>query len=308
NRVDMVVLSQALVPSKSTEDLVEKLRVYLSEDGFIAEKHPKLAPVLTHREGIFVAGAASGPKDVRDSVVDAQAAASQAISLFNNERVFIKPRGVVLNENLCDGCKACIHSCPKKAISIENRKISIDRASCNGCGACLVSCEKKALDLAYYGRYQLNEQIRAMLMSKTLDVRIIGFFSDQVAYDALDMVGTSRLYYPESIYAIRVPTTLLVDLERVLFTFAYGADAIVLSEAEGSFEAKTTEESIVGIRKSLEKYGIEKDRLSFQPASLPTFRVIPEKLASYEEKIRRLGKLHEKIREGLKDIVSKKAI
>jgi heterodisulfide reductase subunit A len=114
------------------------------------------------------------------------------------------------------------------------------------------------------------------------------------------MIGTSRLSYPESIYAIRVPTTLLIDLDQILFAFAYGADGIVLLEAEESFKVKIIEKRISEIREYLKKYDIEKDRLSFLPALLPTFRAMSEQLTSYAKKIKALGKLNERNREKLK--------
>jgi len=300
NKVDMVIFSPAIIPSKGTKEVAEKLRVYLSEDGFIAEKHPKLAPVMTHREGIFVAGTASGPKDIRDSVADAQAAASQVISLFNNKKITLKPIKVTLDKSLCNGCGVCVQVCPKNALKIEDGKLIIDEFLCDGCCACIASCKTKALDIAHYKNFQLKEQIKAMLMTKTPEIRILGFFSDRIAYDALDMVGIARLSYPDNIYAIRVPTSLLVDLDKVLFAFAHGADAIIVSEAEGSFEAKIIEQRIAKIKNSLERYGIEKDRLNFQPLLLPTFRAIPELFSSYVKKIEILGKINEETRERLK--------
>jgi heterodisulfide reductase subunit A len=300
NTVDMIVLAPALIPSKGTEGLAKKLEIYLSEDGFIAEKHPKLAPVSTHKEGVFVSGAASGPKDIRDSVADAQAAASQVVSLFNNGEITIKPIKPIVNENLCNNCGNCIPACPKNAISIKNNKIFLDRLLCNSCGACISSCERKAIEIANYRRFQLNQQIEGILIDKTLDTQILCFVSDQIAYSALDMIGTSRLSYPESIYAIRVPTTLLIDLDQILFAFAYGADGIVLLEAEESFKVKIIEKRISEIREYLKKYDIEKDRLSFLPALLPTFRAMSEQLTSYAKKIKALGKLNERNREKLK--------
>ncbi len=302
NKLDMVVLTPALIPSSGTKELAEKLRISLGDDYFIAEKHPKLAPVLTHRPGVFAAGAALGPRDVRDSVSDAQAASAQALKLAGSGAIAIEPVKAVVDNNLCNGCGVCVTICPYKAISLKDKKAVIDVTSCTGCGACVVACPEKALDLAHYMRNQIGEQLRGILTTAAKDIVVAGFFGDSVAYNAADAAGTARLSCPENMRIIRVPSTACVGEREILEAFQYGADAVMLSETEKSPEAKITEQRIEGFLNTLNRYGIEKERLIFQPLLLPVFRVLPKYFATYVDKIKKLGKLQEKTREQLQGI------
>lgn len=72
---DLVVLSLAIVPAWNPYG---KVAIDISEDGFMASAYPKMAPALTKMEGVFIAGVASGPKDIVDTIIEAGAAAMEA--------------------------------------------------------------------------------------------------------------------------------------------------------------------------------------------------------------------------------------
>ncbi|MBS7619733.1 CoB--CoM heterodisulfide reductase iron-sulfur subunit A family protein, partial [Candidatus Bathyarchaeota archaeon] len=136
NKLDMVVLSTAMIPSKGTNELASKLGIALGEDLFIASKHVKLDPISTLREGIYAAGVALGPKDIHDSVIDARAAASHIVNFVGEGKLKLNPfRAVVSSE--CDGCGVCIETCSKNALNLVGSKLIVELASCNGCGACI---------------------------------------------------------------------------------------------------------------------------------------------------------------------------
>ena len=291
NEVDMVILATAMVPSSGTGELAKILSVSLGDDYFIAEKHPKMAPVSTQRPGIFAAGAILGPKDVRNSVADGQAAAAEAMKLLSRREMPLGPVKPILNVDKCDGCGSCISVCPTQAISLTSAKAVVNKVSCNGCGICIPYCPKGALDLDFYRRHQLEEQIRGVLEAKSEDVRILGFFGDEVAYSALDAAGTARINYPSNIRAVRVPSTAIVDSKLVLHSFANGADGVVLFETDGSHEAKVSEQRIEEMRKVLVEHGIEPERVIVQPVLLPVFRVMGELIAGNVKRIRGLGKI-----------------
>jgi heterodisulfide reductase subunit A len=302
NKVDMVVLSSALVPSRGTKELAEKLKIPLGDDYFIAEKHPKLAPVLTHRAGVFAAGAALGPKDIRDSVSDAQAASSQIVKFLSRDIMPLDPVKPVVSETLCDGCGECVAICPQNAITVKNGKAVVEQLACNGCGACAVACKRNAIDITHYTREQLNEQIKGILTSETDKIRIIAFFSDGTPYSSADSAGVARLNYSDGIRIIRVKTTASVAAEQVFKAFEHGADAVMLCEEEGSAEAEIAQDRVKEIQELLGKYGVEKERIIFQPISLPAFRALPQYINAYAEKIFVLGKLKPEVRKNFSSI------
>jgi len=291
NEVDMVVLATAMVPSSGTAELAKVLGVSLGDDYFVAEKHPKMAPVATQRPGIFAAGAVLGPKDVRNSVADGQAAAGEAVRLLSRGEIPLGPVKPIVDVELCDGCGSCVGVCPTQAISLASGKAVVNKASCNGCGICVPACPKGALDLGFYRRRQLEEQIKGVLEGEGEDVRILGFFGDEVAYSALDSAGTARINYPSNIRVVRVPSTALVDSRLILYALESGADGVVLFETDGSREAKVSEERVEEVRKMMAEYGIETERLVVQPVLLPLFRVMGELIAGHVKKIKSLGKL-----------------
>jgi heterodisulfide reductase subunit A len=291
NEVDMVVLATAMIPSSGTVELAKILGVSLGADYFIAEKHPKMAPVSTQRPGIFAAGAVLGPKDVRNSVTDGQAAAAEAIRLLSREEIPLGPVKPVIDTEQCDQCEKCVSVCPTQAISISSGKIVVNKASCNGCGICIPACPKSALDLDFYRKRQLEEQIKGLLEDKADDVRVLGFFGDEVAYSALDAAGTARINYSSNLRVVRVPSTTIIDSNLVIHSLASGADGVVLFETEGSHEAKVSERKVVEMRKILAERGIEPERIAIQPVLLPVFRVMGQLIEGYVKRIRSLGKL-----------------
>jgi heterodisulfide reductase subunit A len=294
NRVDMVVLATAMVPASGTAELAKTLGVSLGEDKFIAEKHPKMAPVATQKLGIFAAGTALGPKDVRGSVADGQAAAGEVLRLLSRGEISLSPVKPIVDVERCTGCGECIASCPSVAIALASGKAVVDKASCDGCGICVSSCLREALDLAFYGRKQLEAQIKGLLEGKREEIRVLGFFGDEIAYGALDAAGTARLSYPSTILAVRVPSTALIDLKLMLHAFASGADGIMLFDTDGSRQGKATEERLKAIRRSLKSAGIDEGRVVFQPILLPLFRVIGQQIDTYVRKIEKLGKIEGK--------------
>jgi heterodisulfide reductase subunit A len=138
--VDMVVLCPAMIPRKDAEEVMKIFGLTKSADGFIREQHPKLAPVSTDSDGIFLAGACQGPKDIPDSVTQGAGAAGAVLSL--GEVFAMEPIYSFIDEELCAGCKICISVCPYDAISYDDEKhISrVDEMMCKGCGSCVAAC------------------------------------------------------------------------------------------------------------------------------------------------------------------------
>ena len=140
--VDMVVLSTGLQPQGDAEDVRRMFNISCSTGGFFLERHPKLAPVNTFTDGIFLAGACQGPKDIPDTVAQAGAAAAEVLALVDRGEFELEPNTAYILEDECSGCKSCIAQCPYTAISFEEekKKAVINEALCKGCGTCVASC------------------------------------------------------------------------------------------------------------------------------------------------------------------------
>ncbi|MEM3561672.1 MAG: FAD-dependent oxidoreductase [Candidatus Jordarchaeaceae archaeon] len=292
NSLDLVVLCPAMIPSRDLGELASKLNISTGEDGFIAEKHIKLNPVSTLREGIYAAGTALGPKDIRESVVDARSTAAQAIEFLGEGYKDISPiKARLVGE--CRGAGECVKVCPHNAITLNEKtgKAEINILACNGCGACVPACPNKALQLAHYTKEQILEEVKGLLSVPTEDIRIIGFFGDSTAYPAADAAGVSRLNYPPNLLIVRVPSTALIDTDTLIKTLEMGADGIMLCENGDTREGELTEENVKKTQVELEKRGIEKERVFYQPLAIPAYKSLPYLVETYLSRIKKIGKI-----------------
>lgn len=165
--VDMVVLSVGLEPRKDAADLARIFSISRSQDGFFLERHPKLAPVSTASDGIFIAGSCQGPKDIPDSVAQGAAAAANVLSLIDRKEVTLEPTVAVIDEESCSGCKICLGLCPYNAITFdETKKVSkVNDALCKGCGVCVAGCPSGAIEQRNFTDAQLLAEVESVCAS-----------------------------------------------------------------------------------------------------------------------------------------------
>ncbi len=164
--VDMVILSNALEPRADANEVAKLFSISRSKDGFFLEKHPKLDPVATTTDGIFVAGCCQGPKDIPDTVAQASAAAAGVMAMITRGNVEIEAATAVIEEELCSGCKTCISLCPYNAISFnEEKKVSvITEALCKGCGTCAAACPSGAIISRHFTAEQIMAQLEGAMI------------------------------------------------------------------------------------------------------------------------------------------------
>ena len=164
--VDMVILSNALEPRADTGEMAKLFSISRSRDGFFMEKHPKLDPVATTTDGVFVAGCCQGPKDIPDTVAQASAAAARVMAMLSKGSVEIEAAIAIIEEEFCSGCKTCITLCPYNAISFnEERKASaINEALCKGCGTCAAACPSGAIISRHFTTEQIMAQLEGVLV------------------------------------------------------------------------------------------------------------------------------------------------
>ncbi len=163
--VDMVILAVALEPQADSAEVRRTFGISCSAEGFFLEKHPKLAPVNTASDGVFLAGACQGPKDIPDTVAQADAAAGKALALIDAGRIELEPNTAWVDENMCSGCKTCIALCSYGAIRAdEDRKIAvIDQALCKGCGTCVAACPSGAAKQHLFSDEQVHEELEGLM-------------------------------------------------------------------------------------------------------------------------------------------------
>ena len=163
--VDMVVLGTGLTARYDAEKVAHVFGISQSADRFFMEAHPKLRPVSTNVDGIFLAGCCQGPKDIPDTVAQGSAAAAEAISLSNQGEIEVEPTTATIDPDLCAGCKLCIEICPYSAIDFLDAKgISVvNEALCKGCGACTAICPSKAARQNHFTQDQVLSEVEGMV-------------------------------------------------------------------------------------------------------------------------------------------------
>ncbi|OYD15860.1 disulfide reductase [candidate division WOR-3 bacterium JGI_Cruoil_03_51_56] len=164
HETDMVILGVGLVPSEGYQELAQMLKLSLSPDRFFLEAHPKLRPVDSNIEGVYLAGCCQGPKDIPDTVAQAKAAASSVIALLNRGEVTIEPVVADIDEDLCSGCHVCEALCPYSALIYDPGRevMTVNQALCKGCGVCPSACPSGAITMRHYTDAQVEAQLDAL--------------------------------------------------------------------------------------------------------------------------------------------------
>ncbi|WP_066639938.1 CoB--CoM heterodisulfide reductase iron-sulfur subunit A family protein [Desulfolucanica intricata] len=165
-QADLVVLVTGMVPAKN-DKLIDALKLPLGRDGFFNEIHPKLRPVETVVDGVFICGACQGPKNSSESVASALAAVTQSASILKKGYVELEPLIASVNPELCSWCDECVNSCPYSAIErgqYQGQEVAVvNKAVCKGCGGCAPLCPKDAINLKGYTDSQIRSMIDAFL-------------------------------------------------------------------------------------------------------------------------------------------------
>ncbi len=163
--VDMVILSAGMESREDADEVSNLFKMGCDYDGFFNERHPKLAPVATMTEGVFIAGACQGPKDIPESVAQGGAAASQVASLIGQRTVMLEPVRASIREEDCSGCRICNNLCPYNAIEFDAEKevSEVITALCQGCGTCVAACPSSAIDGAHFTNTQVMSELQGLL-------------------------------------------------------------------------------------------------------------------------------------------------
>lgn len=269
--LDMLVLAVGMKPAPGTRRLQEMLGLQLTPDGFFLEAHPKLQPVDAATRGIFYAGCAESPKDIKETVTQASAAASRAIRLMHKGEITSEPITSVVNPDLCKSCGRCAEVCPYHAITVEVKKKTpavVNTAACAGCGTCAAECTFDAITMNHFTDYQILTQVGALL-DDTPEKKILAFACNWCSYAGADYAGVSRLQYPPNVRLIRTMCSGRVDEKFIWDGFLRGAPVILVSgchmgDCHYIDANKWTEKRVEKLHRKMSKLGIRPERLQLE--------------------------------------------
>lgn len=302
---DMVVLSAAITPRLGTDAVSKIFSISTGTDGFLLEKHYKLDPVDSLRKAIFVCGCALGPRDIRESVEEAMAAASRVATFVGKGELEHPPEVPRMSREKCDLCGKCVSICPTGALVMAESTVSTVPVACVHCGACVTVCPRGAVDLANFTEKQFNEQIRGVCEGEIDEPKIVAFVDKNTAYASLDLAGTRRFNYISNIRLIAVPSCMRVSVKNLLNAFAYGADGVALIEGDDSpFAGEKLRQHVANLKNELRRYGVNPLRLQSMTTTVPQYDKTVGFLQTMSDRVSRLGKItndeREKIRSALR--------
>ncbi|MCX5842330.1 MAG: hydrogenase iron-sulfur subunit, partial [Deltaproteobacteria bacterium] len=181
--------------------------------------------------GIFFAGCAEGPKDIKESVTQASAAAARAMRLMNPGMLTVEAITAEVNPELCNACGLCAKACPYNAISVDTKAktaAKVTEAACAGCGTCAAECPTSAITMNHFTDAQIEAQIDAILEEDSAE-RILVFACNWCSYAGADFAGVSRLRYPPHTRLIRTMCSGRIHEKFIWRAFEKGAPVVLVS-------------------------------------------------------------------------------
>jgi heterodisulfide reductase subunit A len=293
--LDMVILSVGLEPKADLKRLINVLNLSQTSDGFLMEAHPKLRPVDAPTPGIFYAGCVEAPKDIKDSVTQAGAAAARSSILLNAGVLKGEAIKAMIDLEKCTSCGVCARVCPYGAMKVDVKAKSgaqLVAAACAGCGACAAECRFDAIAMQHFSDAQVLAQIDAALETDP-EQKIITFLCNWCSYAASDLAGVSRMQFPPNNRFIRTMCSGRVDESFILRAFEKGAPLVLLSgchlgDCHYISANHWTMRRADKLWNKLEKLGIRPERLQLEwisAAEGPRFAQIMRQLEEMRQKV-----------------------
>ncbi len=269
--VDMVVLSTGLIQREDMDRMKSMLNLSKTSDGFYMEAHPKLRPVDTSTGGIFLCGTAEGPKDIKEAVTQASAAAARAAIIMRKGAVKVEAITSEIHPEKCKACGLCAKVCPYKAIIFDSEKKEPPRlieAACAGCGTCGSECRFEAIVMRHFTDEQIMAQIDAAT-SDDAERKIVAFCCNWCSYAGADNAGTSRMQYPPQVRIIRTMCSGRVSEKFVLHAFQRGTPVVLVSGCHFGdchyIDANYhTEKRVKKLWSRMKGWGIREERLQLE--------------------------------------------
>jgi heterodisulfide reductase subunit A len=218
---------------------------------------------------VYFAGFCEAPKDIKDSVCQAGAAASRAGALLNAGKIKIEALTSRIDEVACMKCGLCADVCPYGAIVWKKGEVAtVVEAACEGCGACGATCQYGAITMRHFTDDQIVAQVRAILTNKPQD-KVFAFACNWCSYAGGDMAGISRIQYPATNRVVRTMCSARVSPEMVLEAFRCGAPVVLVSGCHYAdcHYINANRQTVKRIQKlwdQLEKAGVRPERLQLE--------------------------------------------
>ena len=294
---DLLVLVVGLRPAE--DNLAEQLKLARSEDGFYMELHPKLGPVQTAVQGVYLAGTAQGAKDVRESMAQALAAAGKAGALLARGVIEKEPLTALLLPELCIGCMRCVKVCPFNAIEQigqagKGGTVKIIEAACMGCGTCAGECNFAAIEMPGFTRGQILAQIDAALAVKP-EEKCIVFTCNWCSYAGADLAGIEKRQYPPSARIIRTMCSARFEEDFLEHAFERGAGAVLVtgcrltetgSDCHYNNANRLTWKRYQHWKRKFERKGIDPERIQLRWISAAEGKEFAEKMVEMDAVVR----------------------
>ena len=309
-KTDIVVAVPAIDPPEEIL-AAQQLRVPKDSEGFFLELHPKLGPVETSSQGVLIAGVAQGPKDVKESSIQALAAASKAAAILANPYLEKEPFIPVINPYKCTKCMRCAEACPYNAIRGELRKwIEVIPGLCQGCGACVAECNVEgAITIPGFTDEQILAQIDAAL-AENPERKVLVFACNWCSYAGADLAGILKIQYPPSSRVIRTMCSARVSQKMVLHAFRRGAGAVLITgcwpqDCHYNYANLNTKKRYERWLRILEARGIRRERLQLHWISAAEAKRFAEKMTEAHQLVEKLPV--DEVRETVKKLEGVKA-
>ncbi|MFA4901109.1 MAG: hydrogenase iron-sulfur subunit [Desulfobaccales bacterium] len=293
DRVDLAVLAVGLRPGDITA-LKEVLKLPVGPDGFFMEAHPKLRPLETVLDGIYLAGACQGPKDLAESITQGSGAAAKVLGLMAHDTVSLDGLVSFVDPDTCIGCESCYQECPFQAVEMvgegKSRKARIIEAACKGCGVCAGACPSGAIIARGFTDEMILAQIDEAL-AEGPEEKILAFCCSWCSYAGADFAGVSRLQYPPAVRIIRTMCAGRIHPKFIRHAFAKGAGQVLVSGCHppgdchyitGNLRAQARIEKL---KPKLAKQGIDPARLRLEWISATEGKTFQQIIQAMAEQI-----------------------
>ena len=295
---DLLVLVVGLTPT--TDNLSDQLKLARSEDGFYMELHPKLGPVETAIQGVYLAGTCQGAKDIRESIAQALATSGKSGSLLARGEIEKEPITAQHIAELCIGCMRCVKVCPFNAIEQiglpgKDGTVIIHEASCMGCGTCAAECNSNAIVMPFFTREQILAQVDAALEDNP-EHKCLVFTCNWCSYAGADLAGIEKRQYPTSARIIRTMCSARFEEGFINRAFEKGAGAVLVtgcrltdtgSDCHYNYANRLTDKRFHLWQRKLTNKGVAPERMQLRWISASEGKEFAEKIAEMDEVVRR---------------------
>ncbi|MEM4728179.1 MAG: hydrogenase iron-sulfur subunit [Thermoplasmata archaeon] len=305
---DLVVLTAETEGNVATEQIKQFFKVPAGLGNFFTEAHAKIRPLDFSSDGVYICGSAHYPKNLADTIAQAEGAASRAAIPIMQGEIRLSGNVSYVDATKCDGCAYCVDPCPFKGITLKEitrdgqtkKIVEVNEAICKGCGVCMATCPKQGVYVKGFTYNQIMAQAKAAIERcvepppEVFEPRIVAFCCNWCSYAGADLAGVSRLQYPPNVRIIRVMCSGMIHPNFVIETLTSGADGVIICGChpgdchylDGNKKAAQRAEAI---KLMLQDLGIEEGRFRLEWISASEGQRFAEVMREMVQQVKELG-------------------